>query len=215
MKKDLVTFKGVSEGVYLDVNGSDLSEIKKELAEKLNNSSKFFKGAKFLGVISDELSADDIVDLKLLLKYKYEFDISNEGIPEYIKAYYDKKDESSLKQMFEGVEEGMTKFVHGTLRSGQEVNYDGNIVVVGDVNPGAFLKAKGNIVVLGSLKGVAHAGIGGNCNAIVAAYSLLPMQLRIADIIVRPPEGDMQYKLPEVAKIVKGEVLIEPYLPNK
>lgn len=216
MKRDLVTFKGVSEGVYLDVYGSDLAEIKKELAKKFNNSSKFFKGAKFLGIRSDELAHDEIVDLKLLLKYKYEFEISNEGIPEYINQYYKESTEIIRpEQAFEGVEEGMTKFVHGTLRSGQEVNYDGNIVVVGDVNPGAFLKAKGNIIVLGSLRGVAHAGIGGNETAIVAAYSLLPMQLRIADVIVRPPEGDEQYNLPEVAKIVNGEVFIEPYLPNK
>ncbi len=216
MKRDLVTFKGVSEGVYLDVYGSDLAEIKKELAKKFYNSSKFFKGAKFLGVRSDELTHDEIVDLKLLLKYKYEFEISNEGIPEYINQYYQERTETKrTEQVFEGVEEGMTKFVHGTLRSGQEVNYDGNIVVVGDVNPGAFLKAKGNIIILGSLRGVAHAGIGGNETAIVAAYSLLPMQLRIADVIVRPPEGDEQYNLPEVAKIVNGEVFIEPYLPNK
>ncbi|TJX14776.1 septum site-determining protein MinC [Tissierella creatinini] len=215
MKKDLVAFKGVSEGVYLDVYGSDLDEIKKELASKFSTSAKFFKGAKFLGVRSDELSEDDIVDLKLLLKYKYEFQISNEGIPEYINQYYSSRNEVKPEEPFEGVEEGMTKFVHGTLRSGQEVNYDGNIVVVGDVNPGAFLKAKGNIIVLGSLRGVAHAGIGGNEKSIVAAYSLLPMQLRIADIIVRPPDGDIQYKLPEVAKIVNGEVFIEPYLPNR
>lgn len=215
MKKDLVTFKGVSEGVYLDVASNNLDEIKKDLDVKLNNSTKFFKGAKFLGVRSEVLSQDEIIEIKLILKYKYDFDITNDGIPDYVQEYYTDRNIASHIQVFEGVEEGMTKFVHGTLRSGQEVNYDGNIVVVGDVNPGAFLKAKGNIIVLGSLRGVAHAGIGGNCNAVVAAYSLLPMQLRIADIIVRPPEGDTQYKLPEVAKIINGEVLIDPYLPNK
>lgn len=211
---DLVTFKGVSEGVYLDVRGNDLEEIVKDINVKLNNSSKFFNGAKFLGVRSDELTPDQIIEIKLILKYKYDFNISNEGLPEYIKSYYTDKDQNTNKA-FEGVEEGMTKFVYGTLRSGQEVNYEGNIVVIGDVNPGAFLKAKGNIVVLGSLRGFAHAGVGGNLNSVVAAFSLLPMQLRIGDIIVRPPEGDIQYKLPEVARIVDGEVFIEPYLPNK
>ena len=211
---DLVTFKGVSEGVYLDIRGNDFEEIVKDISVKLNNSSKFFNGAKFLGVRSDELTSDQIIEIKLILKYKYEFNISNEGLPEYIKSYYTDKDQV-VSQAFEGVEEGMTKFVYGTLRSGQEVNYEGNIVVIGDVNPGAFLKAKGNIVVLGSLRGFAHAGVGGNLNSVVAAFSLLPMQLRIGDIIVRPPEGDIQYKLPEVARIVDGEVFIEPYLPNK
>jgi septum site-determining protein MinC len=215
LKKDLVTFKGISEGVYLDVVGNDLEEIKKDLDSKLNNSSKFFKGAKFLGIRSNELSEDEIIELKLILKYKYEFNISNEGLPEYISSYYKEKNSEQFIYSLDNINEGMTKFVYGTLRSGQVVEYNGNIVVVGDVNPGAFLKAKGNIIVLGSLKGVAHAGIGGNYDSIVAAFSLLPMQLGIGSIIVRPPEGDTQYKYPEVAKVVNGEVLIEPYLPNK
>ncbi|WFA09491.1 septum site-determining protein MinC [Tissierella sp. Yu-01] len=215
MKKDLVAFKGVSEGVYLDVIGNDLEAIKSELNQKFRNSSKFFKGAKFLGVRSDELTEDQVMEIKLTLKYKYEMNISNEGLPEYIKTYYYERTSENTEKIFEGVEEGMTKFVHGTLRSGQEVDYEGNIVVIGDVNPGAFLKAEGNIVVLGTLRGVAHAGVGGNYDSIVAAYNLLPMQLRIGDIIARPPDDDTQYKFPEIAKIIDGEVLIEPYLPNK
>lgn len=215
MKRDLVAFKGVTEGVYLDVVGNDLEAIKNELDQKLNNYSKFFKGAKFLGVRSDELTDDQIMEIKLTLKYKYEMNISNEGLPEYIQAYYSEPSENRDNKPFEGVVEGITKFIHGTLRSGQEVDYNGNIVVIGDVNPGAFLKAKGNIVVLGTLRGVAHAGVGGNYDAIVAAYSLLPMQLRIGDIIARPPDDYTQYKLPEIARIIDGEVLIEPYLPNK
>jgi septum site-determining protein MinC len=215
LKKDLVTFKGVSEGVYLDIIGNNMDEIKLDLDSKLNHSSKFFKGAKFLGVRSDELTEDEIIEIKLILKYKYEFNVSNEGLPEYIKTYYKEREYDHNDEDFGDVNEGITKFVYGTIRSGQVVEYNGNIVVVGDVNPGAFLKAKGNIIVLGSLRGVAHAGIGGNYSAIVAAYSLLPMQLGIGSIIVRPPEGDTQYRFPEVAKIVNGEVLIEPYLPNK
>jgi septum site-determining protein MinC len=152
------------------------------------------------------------LELLLLLKYKYDFkvDIQGVGISEADNVKVDQIKANALE-----AEEGLSKFVHGTLRSGQEIAFNGNIVVIGDVNPGAQLKAKGNIVVLGSLKGLAHAGIGGNTKAVVAAYSLLPTQLRIADLIVRPPEDDMQYKYPEIARIVNGEVVIEPYLPNK
>lgn len=214
MKRDLVTFKGVSEGVFLDIKGNDLNEIKVDLDQKIKSSYKFFHGARFLGIRSEELTQEEIVEIKLILKYKYDFEINEEELPERLKNY------TSIPQVIEeqdfgGVIEGMTRFVYGTLRSGQEVDYNGNIVVIGDVNPGAFLKARGNIVVLGSLKGVAHAGIGGNNDAIVAAYNLLPTQLRVGDKIVRPPEGDTQYKLPEIARIVNEEVMIEPYLPNK
>ncbi len=148
----------------------------------------------------------------LILKYKYDFKVDIPGIS--VPVAEEEKTEPAKINVFEA-EEGLSKFVHGTLRSGQEIAFNGNIVVIGDVNPGAQLKAKGNIVVLGSLKGLAHAGVGGNTKAVVAAYSLLPTQLRIADLIVRPPEDDTQYKYPEIARIVDGEVVIEPYLPNK
>lgn len=214
MKKDVVIIKGVSQGIYIDVTGNDLEEIKKSLQTKLVNSSTFFKGGKFLGVRGDELSDEIKNEILLILKYKYELDIE---LPKDVgrlklEDEFVYKEENEFKEI---VDEGITKFVYGTLRSGQEVSFNGNIVVIGDVNPGALLRAKGNIVVLGSLRGLAQAGIGGNNHAVVAAYSLLPTQLRIAEIIVRPPDDDMQYKLPEIAKVVDGRVVIEPYLPNR
>lgn len=215
MIRDVVSIKGVADGIYVNVEGNDLNLIKVELENKIKSSSNFFKGSKFLGVRGEELSAENRTEIMLLLKYKYDFEIQVDSIPEEVssnKPFIIKENTGIQPEIYQ---EGMTKFVHGTLRSGQEVSYNGNIVIIGDVNPGAQLKAKGNIVVLGSLKGVAQAGIGGNREAIVAAYSLLPTQLRIADYIVRPPEDDIQYKFPEIARIVDGAVIIEPYLPNK
>ncbi len=84
----------------------------------------------------------------------------------------------------------MTRFYNNTIRSGQVIEYNGNIVIIGDVNPGALVKATGNIVILGGKLrgGVAHAGTNGNENAYVAAYELQPTQLRIGDIIARKPD---------------------------
>ena len=220
MKTEFVSFKGVSEGVYIQIKGNDLESIISELDMKSKDSLAFFKGAKFLGIKADELSFDDLLEVKLILKYRYGFNIDLGQLPEHIKhtpiieTHHMEQTDSEEKII--GIDEGMTKFVYGTLRSGQEVDYNGNIVIIGDVNPGAILKAKGSIIVLGTLRGVAYAGLGGNIAAVVAAYNLLPTQLRINDIIVRPPDDDIsQYKLPEVAKISNGEVVIEPYLPNK
>lgn len=220
MKTGFVSFKGVSEGVYIQIKGDDLESIISELDIKAKDSLAFFKGAKFLGVKANELSSDDLLEVKLILKYKYGFDIDLGQLPDHIKQVPIIEEYSSEEphngETILGIDEGITKFVYGTLRSGQEVEYEGNIVIIGDVNPGAILKAKGSIIVLGTLRGVAHAGLGGNLEAVVAAYNLLPTQLRINDIIVRPPDGDIsQYKLPEVAKINNGVVVIEPYLPNK
>lgn len=222
MKSELVSFKGVSEGVYINIRGKDLESIIYELNIKLKDSLSFFKGAKFLGIKAEELSMDDALEIKLILKYKYGFDIELGQLPNHIiEAAKISNDYIPVdyynREKFQGTSEGMTKFVYGTLRSGQEVDYDGNIVIIGDVNPGAILKASGTIIVLGTLRGVAYAGLGGDNRSVVAAYNLLPTQLRINNIIVRAPDDDIsQYKLPEVAKINEnGEVVIEPYLPNK
>lgn len=210
MKKDIITFKGVKEGIFINVDTDDFSLVKEELDNKMKSASNFFKGTKILGIKSNLLSAENMIELKYILKYKYDLIVSDEEMPHII------VDRNSLEETCDINECGMTKFINGTLRSGQIVEFDGNIVVIGDVNPGALIKAKGNIIVLGSLRGVAHAGMNGNLKAIVASYNLEPTQLRIGDIIVRPPDGDYEStKVPEVAKIKDGEVIIEPYLPNK
>ncbi|MCK9911653.1 hypothetical protein MXD81_21035, partial [Microbacteriaceae bacterium K1510] len=66
--------------------------------------------------------------------------------------------------------------------------YDGDILLLGDVNPGGTVKSTGSIYVLGSLRGIAHAGINGDDQVIIAAASMLPTQLRIAQVISRPGE---------------------------
>lgn len=94
-----------------------------------------------------------------------------------------------------------------TMRSGQEVRHQGDVIILGDVNPGAVVIASGHIVVMGALRGVAHAGCTGNTEAIVAAAKLRPTQLRIAHIIGRAPDEDSPQSVPEVARI-KGDLIV-------
>jgi septum site-determining protein MinC len=76
----------------------------------------------------------------------------------------------------------------GTVRSGQQLLFDGDVVVIGDVNPGGEVQATGDIYVFGRLRGMAHAGIYGNESSIIAATEFAPMQLRISDVVSRAPE---------------------------
>lgn len=213
MKDELITFKGVKEGIYINVEGNDFIAIKDGLNKKLSKSLEFYKGTKLLGIKANELSTEELLELRCILKYKYDL-IVLEELPSYI---IDNNSENIEEEIiFEGIEEGMTSFIKGTLRSGQVVQYDGNIVIIGDVNPGALIEAGGNIVILGTLRGVAHAGKGGNANSIVASYNFNSTQLRIADKIARSPDQNTEgIKIPEVARIKNEEVVIEPYLPNK
>jgi septum site-determining protein MinC len=107
-----------------------------------------------------------------------------------------------------------TVLVKRTLRSGQRIRYNGNVVVLGDVNPGAEVVASGDIVIMGTLRGVAHAGATGNAEAIVAAFRLQPTQLRIGGVIGRAPDGgESRPDAPEVARVRGGVMLIERYQP--
>lgn len=76
-----------------------------------------------------------------------------------------------------------TVYRTGTLRGGQALHHTGNVVVVGDVNPGAELVATGDIVVFGRLAGIAHAGAQGDESARIYAVELVATQLRIATLI--------------------------------
>lgn len=206
MKEGLVSFKGINEGIYICVKKGEFNSIVKELEKKLVDSIDFFKGAKIVGIKGDSITNEEKDELLNIMKYKYELNVLENGE----KKYFNKE------ELYENIDEGITKFINTTIRSGQVVEYDGNIVVIGDVNPGALVKAKGNIVILGSLKGVAHAGSGGNINAIIAAYDLRPTQLRIGNIISRMPDGKVDtIGMPEVARVYDKEVIVEPYLPRK
>ncbi|KJU87287.1 septum site-determining protein MinC [Candidatus Magnetobacterium bavaricum] len=96
-----------------------------------------------------------------------------------------------------------------TIRGGQRVTYDGDLMIIGNVNPGAYVIATGNIIVLGALKGVAHAGAGGDEESVVIALNLKPQQLKIANIVTRPPDDDVQTLYPERAFVKDKTIQIE------
>lgn len=78
--------------------------------------------------------------------------------------------------------------IKGTVRNGQQWEFDGDVVLIGDVNPGGQIIATGDIYVFGRLQGIAHAGAAGRSAAIIAAAEFAPLQLRIASVVSRPPE---------------------------
>ncbi len=102
----------------------------------------------------------------------------------------------------------------GTLRSGDHLQAEGSVLLLGDVNPGARISAAGNVLVWGRLRGIAHAGIAGDRGARIVALQLRPLQLRIADMVARGPEGLPPPGLAEQALLVDGEIRIDPAAPD-
>ncbi|MCY6957795.1 septum site-determining protein MinC [Clostridium brassicae] len=208
MVKDGIIIKGNKDGLnaVIDMNKfRDFEEMVEEFIDKLSVGKKFYRGATLkITTQLTELSERDVIKLKSILFDEF-------MIKECI---FEDEKETKVKS-FSGVYEGRTKFYRKTLRSGQIIRYSGNIVIIGDVNPGSEVYAGGNIIVLGNLRGNVHAGNTGNTRAIIAAFRLQPEILQIANIVTRSPEDDEKTYYAEVARIKDDTIIVEPYLPNK
>jgi septum site-determining protein MinC len=108
-----------------------------------------------------------------------------------------------------------TLFLRRTVRSGQAIHHHSNVVVLGDVNPGAEIIAGGDIIVWGTLRGMVHAGYPDNDQALVCALQLAPVQLRIAHLLSRPPEGFEAQPRPEIAAIRQGQIIVEAWISGR
>ncbi|RBP46710.1 septum site-determining protein MinC [Garciella nitratireducens] len=214
MAEETVVFKGNRDGLYLMINNeNDLEILKKKIQEKIASAQCFFQGIKKIKLSGTSLSRQDLNDLANWLEERYQIkivDIKKENNEEGKSLF-------KLEQKIHNypIKEGMTKFIYTTLRSGSRIQYDGNIVIIGDVNPGAEVIATGNIIVIGALRGIAHAGYLGNNYACVIAFSLQPTQLRISNIITRAPDQqDFKPTCPEKACIKEDSIVILPYYKN-
>lgn len=202
-----IFIKGNKEGINAVINMDkfkDFDEMLENLIERLITGKKFYKGATL--TVTTDLNHINERQMRRLKDVLFDEIL--------IKDCIFNDNEEKDNRAFSGIYEGRTKFLRRTVRSGQSVNYQGNIVIVGDVNSGAEIFAAGNIIVLGSIRGHVHAGTNGNIKAIIAAFSLQPEVLQIGRFITVSPDGDKP-NYPEVAKIKDGEIIVEPYVPNK
>jgi len=100
----------------------------------------------------------------------------------------------------------------GTVRSGERISSNGNLCIIGDVNPGAIVSAKNNIYIWCNLLGIAFAGRDGNNNSSISSLYLKPLQLRIADVIAIGPKEKPNNYYPEIALIDKRTIIIKPHI---
>ena len=190
--------------IKIDEN-SEQEEIMNELNLKLIELKKLYQDAKtpikVTGKILKNAEMDEIKEaIKKEIDVEVKFDTPQTlGLHSITKSY--KKDI--------GISE--TTFHKGSLRSGQRIEIDGSIVIIGDVNSGAEVIATDNIVVIGTLRGLAHAGAKGNKEAIIAVSTLDAVQLRISNIVkeINRDEEEVQ----EHAYIyVEGDEIISKFL---
>ena len=144
---------------------AEQKKIISELTKKLSDLKKLYKEDKTpIKIVGKVLKNKEIDEIQELIKEKIDVDID-----------FDMPKSLGLSSI--------TRTFRGSLRSGQRLETEGSIVIIGDVNSGAEVIASDNIVVLGNLRGLAHAGAKGNKNAIIAAGKLDAVQLRISNIV--------------------------------
>ena len=152
-------------------------EIINELDEKMVELAKLYKDEKTpIRVTGKILSDDELQEVKSNITEHLNVSVSFDtptslGLHSIIRSYK------------ENIENSETLFHRGSLRSGQRLEFDGSIVIIGDVNAGAEVVAGDNIIVQGALRGLAHAGAKGNKGAIVTAGLLDAVQVRISNIV--------------------------------
>jgi septum site-determining protein MinC len=221
-----VTIKGTKEGLLVIIGPGDLPFILQLLDEHIAQKPTFFRGGRVaLKVGHRHMTCDEIGQVGACLQrwqmtlWAVESDSAETaasartlGLEAGTHAVASLMGEPSPRETISGDESGEATIMHRTLRSGQSIRHTGHIILIGDVNPGAEVVAGGSVVVWGKLRGIVHAGAWGDRTAIICALRLLPTQLRIADAFARSP--DEGYDLPngpELAALVDGEILIEPW----
>lgn len=194
------SFQAVSDGIVMNFrDGSTFGNIKKAVSLHAAEASDFFTGVNlYLNLSGLELAFEQLEELMEIVK----------NYNQVNKIYFTARKIQTEEKMDEQLSDAV--IINRTLRSGQRVKHQANVVIVGDVNPGAEVIAGGDIIVFGRLRGVVHAGAGGSKDSQVAALKLNPTQLRIASFIARSPDDSDSSKLQaERAFIENDQIMVE------
>jgi len=193
----LVQIKGIRDGLLVTLGQAPWPDLLTALLARIERQPDFFRGARLaldvgscalhvqeLAALRDQLSERGISLWAVLSESPLtETTAQNLGLATRLS----KPRPPQVPETSEKIPAEAAKWVRGPLRSGTKIVHEGPVVVLGDVNPGAEIVAGGSIIIWGRLRGVVHAGAGGDESAIVCALELSPTQLRIAGEIAISP----------------------------
>lgn len=218
----LIQIKGIRDGLLVTMADAEWDIVRGSLISYIDERQSFFGGARLaLDVGNQVLHVAELSDLR--------DELSGRGVALWAVVSNSPTTETTAQMLglatrlskpappapaVEIASEDGAMWIQRTVRSGTRIEFPGNIVVVGDVNPGAEIIAGGSVVVWGRLRGVVHAGAEGNGDAVVCALDLSPTQLRIADEVAITP-GRQSKPRPEQAFLKDGRLIAAPWQPEK
>nr|WP_306798672.1 septum site-determining protein MinC [Oceanobacillus saliphilus] len=196
-KKQTITIKGTREGLSLFIEESaSYNDAIKELNEKI--------------LASKPKNDEPVVSVRVKLGNRYLNEEQEKELRRIISVenrFRIESIESELIRIEDALkwqEDSEIKAINRIVRSGQVLDIKGDLLLIGDVNPGGKVVSTGNIYVMGNLYGIAHAGSEGDRDAFIAASYMKPTQLRIADYISRAPDYESEGVYMECG-IIDGE----------
>lgn len=203
-KEKIVSIKGTPNELIIHLKEQyPFEEVKNALQSTLENAKDFFRDVE----VSIKLEGKRLSNLE----YSQVVDIIINKAPLKCEKITANFKEQRLDMQNSNVQE--VEFFHGTLRSGQCIQSDRNIVILGDINPSAEVIAAGNVVVLGSLKGMAWSGYPNREDTFIAAYHMNPLMLKIGQVIGRSSHKEYlknKDNEPKIAWLSEGCINVEP-----
>lgn len=209
MKKEPVMLKGNKSGIRIILDDKlSFEELLEKVIEKFQNSADFLGDNQVVVAFGGrELSEHEEAVLlntiqensKLQIVVVIDEDAEREALYE-----------RSLQEKLMAMNSNSGQFFKGNLRSGQVMEFETSIVILGDVNVGAQVVSTGNVIVLGKLYGTVYAGASGKEDAFIVATKMNPIQIRISDVIARTPdEKETPSEVPQIAYLRDGAIYMD------
>lgn len=209
MKKAPVVIKGNKSGIRLVLDEKlPFEELLEEVEKKFKSSADFLGNAQVaISFEGRELSEEEEAQLLQSISDHSKLDV-------VCVIDNDKKREEyftqSLNERLMQMNSNSGQFFKGNLRSGQVMEFETSIIILGDINAGAQVISTGNVIILGALHGIVYAGASGRDDCFVVALKMNPVQLRIGDIIARSSDEKSEPpKEPQIAYVEKGRIYVD------
>lgn len=209
---DVVKFRGLKSGLQLIfANDASFDDVQASLLDKLQTGNKFFIRGTTVFVPKDHFSEGQNEKLRRMfhrhgMLFSTELKTPNFTATPKISVNEVPSATENTPQV-----QQMT-VINRTIRGGEEIKSEPSIMIFGNVNPGAQVISGGSIDIRGTCRGIVHAGAFGDENAFVVADRLMPVQIRIADVIARSPDNFEKAQQAERASIKNGYIVFEPIM---
>lgn len=209
-----VKIKSFPNGITLELNNNvEFDEIISEIAAKFSSGRNFFGNVSVaLAIKGREVTDQEEIRIIETITQSSDVDVI------CLVGHDDETDKTFIKAL-QQVEKrfstgGDCNLYKGTLKDNDILQTEGNVVILGDVNPGCVVSVTGSIIVIGGLYGEAYAGRDGMEGVYVIALEMEPEKLKIGDFKYRSKDKKSKWGIrpkiqPKIAFEKDGRVVVD------